>query len=175
MTLNPRVLAVGAVLTLPLLGVLVAALGRDMTVRSPLIGRPAPAFSLPPAGGGTPVGTAELRGQPAVVNFWATWCVPCYQEHGVLTRAASALKGRVRFVGVVYEDSEENVLRFANEYGASYPSLLDPEGRTAIAYGIFGVPETYFIDGNGTVVSKYVGPLSDARLAYELEKVGVTR
>jgi cytochrome c biogenesis protein CcmG, thiol:disulfide interchange protein DsbE len=172
---NRRVLAVGAVLTLPLLGVLVAALGRDMTVRSPLLGKAAPPFSLRPAGGGDPIGTAELRGQPAVVNFWATWCVPCYQEHGVLTRAAAELTGRVRFVGVVYEDTEENVQRFAREQGQSYPSLLDPEGRTAIAYGIFGVPETYFLDASGTIVSKYVGPLSEARLAFELEKAGVHR
>jgi cytochrome c biogenesis protein CcmG/thiol:disulfide interchange protein DsbE len=124
-------------------------------------------------GGGTPIGLAELRGQPAVVNFWATWCVPCYQEHGVLTRAARALEGRVRFVGVVYEDSEENVQRFAREQGAGYPSLLDEDGRTAIAYGIFGVPETFFLDANGNVVSKYVGPLDGERLAGELGKAGV--
>src|SRR6185436_15280905 len=129
--LNRRVLAVGAVLTLPLIGVLVAALGRDTLIRSPLVGKQAPPFSLRPAGGGSPLGTAELHGRPAVVNFWATWCVPCYQEHGVLTRAASELSDRVRFVGVIYEDTEDNVTRFAKEQGAAYPSLLDPEGRTA--------------------------------------------
>ena len=171
--MNRRILAVGLLLTLPLVGVLVAGLGRDLTVRSPLVGRPAPAFSLRPVGGGTPLGTAELRGKPAVVNFWATWCVPCYQEHGVLTRAARALEGRVRFVGVVYEDSEENVMGFVREQGSSYPSLLDDDGKTAIAYGIFGVPETFFLDAGGTVVSKFVGPLDDARLAAELRKAGL--
>lgn len=170
--MNRRVLAVGLVLTLPLVGVLMAGLGRDMTVRSPLVGRPAPAFSLRPVGGGNPIGTAELRGQPAVVNFWATWCVPCYQEHGVLTRAARTLEGRVRFVGVVYEDSEENVQRFSREQGTSYPSLVDTEGRTAIAYGIFGVPESYFLDANGTIVSKYIGPLDEQTLAAGLAKAG---
>jgi cytochrome c biogenesis protein CcmG/thiol:disulfide interchange protein DsbE len=172
---NRRILAVGLLLTLPLVGVLMAGLGRDMTVRSPLVGRAAPAFSLRPVGGGAPIGTAELRGKPAVVNFWATWCVPCYQEHGVLTRAARALEGRVHFLGIVYEDSEENVQRFGREQGASFPSLLDEDGRTAIAYGIFGVPETFFLDAGGTVVSKFVGPLDDARLAAELDKAGVTR
>ena len=171
--MNRRILAVGLLLTLPLVGVLVAGLGRDLTVRSPLVGRPAPAFSLRPVGGGTPLGTAELRGKPAVVNFWATWCVPCYQEHGVLTRAARALEGRVRFVGVVYEDSEENVMGFVREQGSSYPSLVDEDGKTAIAYGIFGVPETFFLDAGGTVVSKFVGPLDDARLAAELRKAGL--
>jgi cytochrome c biogenesis protein CcmG/thiol:disulfide interchange protein DsbE len=172
---NRRVLAVGLLLTLPLVGVLMAGLGRDLTVRSPLVGRAAPAFALRPVGGGATVGTAELRGRPAVVNFWATWCVPCYQEHGVLTRAARALDGQVHFVGVVYQDSEENVQRFAKEHGDAYPSLVDEGGRTAIAYGIFGVPETYFLDAAGTIVSKYVGPLDEAQLAAELRKAGFGR
>lgn len=171
--MNRRVLAVGLVLTLPLVGVLLAGLGRDMTVRSPLVGRPAPAFSLRPVGGGPPVGTAELRGLPAVVNFWATWCVPCYQEHGVLTQAARALEGRARFVGVIYEDTEENVQRFARDQGASYPSLVDADGRAAIAFGIFGVPETYFLDANGTIVSKHIGPLDAQTLAARLAQAGL--
>jgi cytochrome c biogenesis protein CcmG/thiol:disulfide interchange protein DsbE len=170
---NRRVLAVGLVLTLPLVGLLLAGLGRDLTVRSPLVGRPAPAFSLRPVGGGPPVGTAELRGRPAVVNFWATWCVPCYQEHGVLTAAARSLEGRARFVGVIYEDTEENVLRFARDQGASYPSLVDADGRAAIAFGIFGVPETYFLDANGTIVSKYIGPLDAQTLAARLAQAGL--
>jgi cytochrome c biogenesis protein CcmG/thiol:disulfide interchange protein DsbE len=172
---NRRILLVGLLLTLPLVGVLMAGLGRDMTVRSPLVGRAAPAFSLPPVGGGVALGTAELRGQPAVVNFWATWCVPCYQEHGTLTRAARALEGKARFVGVIYQDSEENVQEFVRKQGSAYPSLMDENGRTAIAYGIFGVPETYFLDAGGTVVSKYVGPLDDAQLALELRKAGLSQ
>ena len=171
--MNRRVLAVGLVLTLPLVGVLLAGLGRDLTVRSPLVGRPAPAFSLRPVGGGPPVGTAELRGRPAVVNFWATWCVPCYQEHGVLTAAARELEGRARFVGVIYQDTEENVQRFARDQGASYPSLVDADGRAAIAFGIFGVPETYFLDASGTIVSKHIGPLDAQTLAARLAQAGL--
>jgi cytochrome c biogenesis protein CcmG, thiol:disulfide interchange protein DsbE len=170
---NRRVLLVGLLLVLPLLGVLVSGLGRDLTVRSPLVGRAAPAFSLRPVGGGPAVATADLRGKPAVVNFWATWCVPCYQEHGVLTSAAKALEGQVRFVGIIYEDSEDNVQQFTREQGAAYPSLIDDGGRAAIAYGIFGVPETYFLDAAGTIVSKYVGPLDEAQLAAELRKAGL--
>jgi cytochrome c biogenesis protein CcmG/thiol:disulfide interchange protein DsbE len=171
---NRKVFAVGLILTLPLVGVLMAGLGRDLTVRSPLVGRAAPAFSLPRVGGGgPPVGTSDLRGQPAVVNFWATWCVPCYQEHGVLTAAARELEGRVRFVGVIYEDSEDNVREFSRKHGEAYPSLLDEAGRTAIAYGIFGVPETYFLDASGTIVAKHVGPLDEASLAAQLRKAGL--
>ena len=169
--MNRKVLGVGLVLTVPLVGLLLASLGRDVSaVRSPLIGRPAPAFSLPPVGGGPRVSLADLRGQPVVLNFWATWCVPCYQEHGVLTQSAAALAGRVRFLGVVYEDDEESVQSFLRQQGGSYPSLMDDQGRAAVAYGVYGVPETYFLDANGTVVAKYVGPLDQTQLAAQLEK-----
>jgi cytochrome c biogenesis protein CcmG/thiol:disulfide interchange protein DsbE len=172
--LNRRVLSVGLVLVVPLLGVLMAGLGRDPhLVRSPLVGRPAPSFSLPPVGGGAPVTLADLRGRPAVLNFWATWCVPCLDEHGVLTQAARSLQGRAQFVGIVYQDDEANVRRFLGQHGAGYPSVLDEQGRTAIAYGIYGVPETFFIDASGTIVAKYTGPLGPAELAANLRKAGL--
>jgi cytochrome c biogenesis protein CcmG/thiol:disulfide interchange protein DsbE len=173
---NRRVLGVGLCVALPLVGLLVASLGRDThAVRSPLVGRPAPGFSLVPVGGGPRVSLADLRGQPVVLNFWATWCVPCYEEHGVLTRAARAMEGRVRFLGVVYEDDEEAVQSFVREQGGSYPSLLDEQGRTAVAYGVFGVPETYFLDAGGTVVAKHLGPLAEAQLAAQLDKARAGR
>ena len=172
--MNRRVFSVGLVLVVPLIGVLMAGLGRDpRVVRSPLVGRPAPAFSLPPVGGGAPVSLAELRGRPAVLNFWATWCVPCLEEHGVLREAARSLEGRVQFLGIVYQDDEANVARFLGQHGRTYPSLLDDHGRTAIAYGIYGVPETFFLDPNGTVVAKYTGPLDPAELAANLRKAGL--
>jgi cytochrome c biogenesis protein CcmG/thiol:disulfide interchange protein DsbE len=91
----------------------------------------------------------------------------------VLTAAARELEGRVRFVGVIYEDSEDNVREFSRKHGKAYPSLLDEAGRTAIAYGIFGVPETYFLDASGTIVAKHVGPLDEASLAAQLRKAGL--
>jgi cytochrome c biogenesis protein CcmG, thiol:disulfide interchange protein DsbE len=158
---NRRVLLVGALLTLPVVWVLAANMGRDPhRVQSPLVGRPAPAFALPEVGTGTPVALAELLGKPVVVNFWATWCVPCWEEHDVLVGAARALDGRVAFLGIVYNDEEEKILRFLREMGGAYPSLLDPEGRTSIAYGVYGVPETFFIDAQGTIVAKHEGPLT---------------
>jgi cytochrome c biogenesis protein CcmG/thiol:disulfide interchange protein DsbE len=91
--------------------------------------------------------------------------VPCYQEHPALNGAAQAMQGDVQFLGVVYEDDPSRVRAFLQERGNAYPSLLDEGGRTAIAYGVYGVPETYFLDGAGRIVEKYVGPLDPATIA----------
>jgi cytochrome c biogenesis protein CcmG/thiol:disulfide interchange protein DsbE len=162
---NKRVLVVGLVVVIPLLSVLVLNLGRDPhSVRSPLVGRPAPPFSLVPAGGGDPVSLESLRGRAVVVNFWATWCVPCFQEHGALTGAARAFRD-VRFLGVVYEDEEARIRAFLRERGTAYPTLMDPGGKAAMAYGVFGVPETFFIDAEGRIIEKYAGPLDPDTIA----------
>jgi len=163
--INTRVLVMGLVIVVPLIAILVLNLGRDPhTVRSPLVGRPAPAFSLVPIGGGDPVSLESLRGRPVVINFWATWCVPCFQEHAALAAAARGLRD-VRFLGVVYEDEEVRTQAFLQQRESAYPSLMDPEGKTAIAYGVFGVPETFFIDRAGRIVEKYVGPLERSTIS----------
>jgi len=150
----------------PLLGNLVANLGRDPhMVASPLIGRPAPPFALVPLGGGPAVSLESLRGRPVVLNFWASWCVPCVQEHAALTNAARLMGGDARFYGVVYEDEEARAKDFLAMRGSAYPSLADPDSKTAIAYGVFGVPETYFISPGGTIADKFVGPLTPDAIA----------
>ena len=168
--MNRNVLGAGLALSLPLLVILFANLGRDPhAVESPLIGRPAPAFSLTPVDPGPPVSLASLKGRPVVLNFWATWCVPCVEEHQALAAAAQRLGDGAQFLGVVYEDEAPLVRRFLEQHGKAYPSLLDDDGKAAIAYGVYGVPETYFIDAQGTIVAKFVGPLDpptlDANLA----------
>jgi cytochrome c biogenesis protein CcmG/thiol:disulfide interchange protein DsbE len=161
---NRKVLVAGLAIALPLLAVLVANLGRDPhSVRSPLVGRPAPAFSLAPVGGGSPVALDSLRGKPVVINFWATWCVPCFQEHAALTEGARSLRD-VQFLGIVYEDEEALTHEFLRQRGSAYPSLMDKDGKAAIAYGVFGVPETFFIDASGRIVEKFVGPLDPGTL-----------
>jgi cytochrome c biogenesis protein CcmG/thiol:disulfide interchange protein DsbE len=169
--LNRKVLVLGLLVVLPLIGVLLINLGRNPNqVESPLIGRPAPEFSLPPLGGGEPVTLASLRGRPVVMNFWATWCVPCLEEHEVLTQAASAIGPDAHFLGVVYDDEEPRVRAYLRRRGSSYPSLLDPDGKVAIAFGVYGVPETFFIDGQGTITAKYVGPLDPSTLSSYLRE-----
>jgi cytochrome c biogenesis protein CcmG/thiol:disulfide interchange protein DsbE len=165
------VLVGGLALALPLLAILVANLGRDPhAVASPLVGRPAPGFALTPVDGSAPVSLASLAGRPVVLNFWATWCVPCFEEHEALTQGARTLGPDVQFLGVVYEDSAERIQAFVAERGSSYPSLVDPDSKTAIAYGVFGVPETYFIDASGRIAAKFVGPLTPATLAENVSK-----
>jgi cytochrome c biogenesis protein CcmG/thiol:disulfide interchange protein DsbE len=96
--------------------------------------------------------------------------VPCFEEHGVLTAGARELGSEVQFLGVVYEDEPSRVQAFLAERGGGYPSLVDPDSRTAIAYGVFGVPETFFIDARGSIVAKHVGPLTVAALAENVRK-----
>jgi cytochrome c biogenesis protein CcmG/thiol:disulfide interchange protein DsbE len=162
---NRRVLVAGLVVTLPLVGLMLMSLGRDPhKMDSPLVGRKAPLFALRPLGGGAPVTLESLRGKTVVVNFWASWCVPCVEEHPVLSAAPARFGPDVVFLGVVYEDEEPAVQQFLSQYGAAYPSLVDDGGKVSIAYGVYGVPETYFIAGDGTIVNKYVGPLRPEQL-----------
>lgn len=170
--MNRRVLIVGLLVVLPLVGILLANLGRDpQAIATPLVGKEAPAFTLPPlAKDGAPVGLASLRGRPVILNFWASWCAPCQLEHPVLVQAARD-NPDVSFLGIVYEDEPERAQAFLDRLGSGYPSLLDPQGQTAIAYGIAGVPETYFIDRDGRIVAKFVAPIDDNTMAQALELV----
>jgi cytochrome c biogenesis protein CcmG, thiol:disulfide interchange protein DsbE len=164
--MNRKVLIVGLAVALPLLALLFANLGRDPhMVDSPLIGHAAPPFALRRVGGGDPVALADLKGRPVVLNFWATWCAPCQEEHPELLAVARALGASVQFLGVVYEDEEDSIVEYLKDRGQAYPSLMDDGGRAAIAYGVFGVPETFFINGEGQIVAKHVGPLDRDLLA----------
>jgi cytochrome c biogenesis protein CcmG/thiol:disulfide interchange protein DsbE len=171
-SLNRRVLLLGLIVVAGLLAVLLLNLGRDPhSIRSPLVGRTAPAFALPAVGGGAPVTSETLRGRPLVLNFWATWCAPCLQEHETLVSTARALGSDVQFLGVVYEDDEDRVQAFLRRHGSSYPSLMDPGAKAAIAYGVAGVPETYFIDAKGVIRAKVAYPLDPDTMAENIRKV----
>jgi cytochrome c biogenesis protein CcmG/thiol:disulfide interchange protein DsbE len=169
--MNRRVLIAGLALVLPLVVILLIGLGRDpRLVRSPIVGRAAPSFSLRPVGGGPPVSLESLKGRAVALNFWATWCAPCAREHEVLASGARTWGDRVQFLGLVYEDQEGAVQDFLQERGTAYPSLLDDSGRTAIAFGVYGVPETFFISPGGTIVEKFAGPLTTSSLNAKLAK-----
>lgn len=172
--MNRKVLIAGLVIVVPFIVLLVMNLGRDPhKVESPLVGKAAPPFALREVGTSDVFDVGALRGKPIVLNFWATWCVPCYAEHGVLVSSAKALGSKVQFLGVVYDDTEPKILQFLDENGRSYPTLFDEQGRTAIAYGVYGVPETFFIDPEGTIVAKFEGPLSPQSLFENLRKAGL--
>lgn len=164
--MNKKILLAGLLIIVPLIVLFAVSFGRDPhAVKSPLIGRQAPPFTLRTYDDGKVVTLDSLKGRPVVVNFWATWCLPCQQEHGVLTNGSKRFGDQVQFVGVVYEDEKPKIQQFLDRYGSGYPALMDEGGKTAIAYGVTGVPETFFIDANGKIVSKFAGPLDPGMLA----------
>jgi cytochrome c biogenesis protein CcmG/thiol:disulfide interchange protein DsbE len=169
---NRTVLIVGGIIGAALLGVLFMSLGNDPSaINSPLIGRPAPPFALKAVGTGEMLDLQQLRGRPVVINFWATWCGPCWEEHPTLVQNARILGSNVQFVGVVFNDTEDKIQTFLRERGSAYPTVLDEKGKTAIAYGVGGVPETFFINRQGTIVAKYSGPMNSEILQSYVQKV----
>jgi cytochrome c biogenesis protein CcmG/thiol:disulfide interchange protein DsbE len=169
--MNRTVLIAGIVIFVALVGVLLLNLGHDPSaIDSPLIGKQAPSFALKAVGTGETVDLAKLRGKPTIINFWATWCGPCYEEHPTLVQNAKMLGNDVQFVGVVFNDTEQKIQAFLADRGSAYPTLLDESGKTAIAYGVGGVPETFFLDRGGKIVAKYTGPMSTEDIQANLAK-----
>jgi len=166
---NRIVLLVGALLVVPLLVFLAIGFRFDpRAIDSPLIGQPAPLFELADLDGDV-VSLADLRGTPVVINFWATWCQPCIVEHPVLQAEARRWEGRVRFLGVIYQDQPEPIRSFLARRGTWGPALVDPGSRVAIAYGVYGAPETFVIDPEGRIVDKITGLVDPRRLTRLLE------
>ena len=154
--------------------------GDPSKIPSALIGRPVPQTSLPAleglAAGGAPVpglDPATFKGKVSVVNVWASWCVPCHDEAPLLTELAR--DKRLQLVGINYKDAPDNARRFLGRYGNPYGIVgVDGNGRAAIEWGVYGVPETFVIGRDGTIVYKMVGPVTaeniDSVLKVEIEK-----
>jgi cytochrome c biogenesis protein CcmG/thiol:disulfide interchange protein DsbE len=136
-----------------------------------LLDKPAPDFTLPEVMGGPDVQLASLKGRPVVINFWASWCGPCKMEHPVLEWGAKQFGQQAQFLGVVFEDTQENAEGYLKRNGAAYPQLLDPRGATAVDYGAAGVPETYFIDAAGVIRHKHIGPISPPQLREQITRL----
>jgi cytochrome c biogenesis protein CcmG, thiol:disulfide interchange protein DsbE len=140
--------------------------GDPSRVPSALIGRPVPAFALKPLEGltaqGQPVpglSAEDLKGRVTVVNVWASWCGPCREEHPFLVELAR--DPSIRVVGINYKDNPENARRFLGALGNPFSAVgVDPNGRTAIDWGVYGVPETFVIGPDGTIRHKQIGPLT---------------
>lgn len=128
------------------------------TMQSALLGRPAPEFSLPALGGGT-VSSRELLGKPWVLNVWGSWCVACRDEHPVLLDIAR--RGEVPLIGLNWRDEQEDAVGWLQKLGDPYTvTAVDREGRTAIEFGVYGAPETFFVDAGGFVQYRHVGPMT---------------
>jgi cytochrome c biogenesis protein CcmG, thiol:disulfide interchange protein DsbE len=133
-------------------------LQRDPTkIPSPLIGKPAPAFELPTLDGAR-LASASLGGAPVLVNFWASWCTPCLQEHALLMELA---RSGVKIVGLNYKDDPQAARQWLARHGNPFAAIAqDRDGRVGLDWGVYGVPETFAVDAAGVIRHKHIGPMT---------------
>jgi cytochrome c biogenesis protein CcmG/thiol:disulfide interchange protein DsbE len=154
--------------------------GDPSRIPSALIGHPAPQTALPALDGlannGAPVpglDPAAFKGKVSIVNVWASWCVPCHDEAPLLTELAKDT--RIQMIGINYKDTSDNARRFLGRYGNPFASVgVDGNGRAAIEWGVYGVPETFIVGRDGNIAYKLVGPISpdniDSVLKVQIDK-----
>ncbi|MCK8781340.1 DsbE family thiol:disulfide interchange protein [Rhizobium sp. NTR19] len=144
--------------------------GRDISaIPSALIGKNAPSLNLPPLEGSNTAALtdAAMKGKLTLVNVFASWCVPCRQEHPILKELAK--DSRITVVGINYKDRNDNALRFLGELGNPYKAIgVDPNGKAAIDWGVYGIPESYLVGPDGTILYKKVGPFDERSLNQDL-------
>ncbi len=159
---------------LPLAWLLLSGFGRDpREISSPLIGQPAPAWTLTTLDGNS-LSSEDLAGRPYIVNFWASWCGPCVDEHPVLTGTQASHGDELALVGVLYQDAPSDAEGFLARYGdTGYRHVVDDDGRLAIDFGVTGPPETFFVDADGVIRDRQFGPLSEALMEQRLASIGV--
>ncbi|MDW9842088.1 DsbE family thiol:disulfide interchange protein [Sinorhizobium meliloti WSM1022] len=146
--------------------------GRDVSeIPSALIGTKAPMLAMPPLeGAATPPGEpmpalddAAVKGKLTLVNVWASWCVPCRQEHPIILELSK--DPRLNVVGINYKDRNENALRFLGELGNPFSAIgVDPNGKAAIDWGVYGIPESFLVAADGTILYKRAGPFDEKSL-----------
>jgi cytochrome c biogenesis protein CcmG/thiol:disulfide interchange protein DsbE len=169
---NWRRSALATIGAVPLIALFAYGFTRDPgEIPSPMPGREAPTFALDVFAPGEaplarPVGDTirltDLAGKVVVVNFWASWCLACRDEHTALSETAvSYADSPTQFIGVLYNDRSPSAIEWIRDMGGqSYPSVLDAGSRTAINYGLYGVPETFIIDPHGRIAYKHMGPIT---------------
>ena len=143
----------------------------------PLVGHAAPDFTLAmlhPHSGQSTLALSNFKGKPVVLNFWASWCDPCKEEAPLLERSwkqAQAQGKDVVFLGIDYQDSSNNGLKFLQQYSVTYPTVVDADGSAAMKYGVTSLPQTVFINRNGTVMSKVPREITAQALSSNLQLI----
>ena len=171
--MRSRLIVSVAILTpaLAVLGLLAYGFGREpKDIPSPLVGRPAPAFTVGLFDGST-VRLVDLQDKVVLVNFWASWCPPCRTEAPVLEAAWRKVKDSgVVFLGINTQDNEDAARDFLDEFSISYPNGRDPGGKIAIDYGIWGLPESFVIDRGGRISYKHVGAIGRDTITAKIDE-----
>jgi cytochrome c biogenesis protein CcmG, thiol:disulfide interchange protein DsbE len=156
----------------PLIAVMAYGFTRDpREIPSPLVGRSAPAFTVRLMDG-EELSLTDLRGKVVFLNFWASWCPPCRAEARMLEASWKAHReaGDVVFLGINMQDREEAAREFLREFGITYPNGIDGGSRIAISYGVWGIPETFFLDPAGRITYKQVGALDPEVIHVKLDE-----
>lgn len=155
----------------PLLWLFAFGFTRDTKyINSPLLAKPATPFTLT-LFDGQKLTLQDLRGKAVFLNFWSSWCPPCRAEARDLEAAWQQVKDKeVVFLGVAIQDTEKNALDFIKEFSVTYPNGLDHSGRISIDYGVWGIPESFFIDPQGRITYKHVGGIRAALVIAKLEE-----
>ncbi len=146
--------------------------GDPSRLPSVLIGKQAPSLSLPPLAGVNLPGLEPeaLKDNVTVVNVWASWCVPCREEHPFLVKLAA--DKRIALVGINYKDAEDNARAFLTRFGNPFRAIgVDRGGRAAIEWGVYGVPETFIVGRDGKILHKHIGPIDDRSLPVILKEI----
>lgn len=176
--MNYRRFLIPGIVILVIVG-FVTLLSVGLFIKDPLTGssgaarvsRPAADFTLPLFSGGE-LTLSSLKGNPVVINFWASWCPPCRDEAPILEKVWRLYRDRgVTFIGVAIQDTEKNALAFIEEFGITYPNGRDQGGRITIDYGVGGIPVTFFVDSEGLIVSRWVGALNEDLLIARIEEL----
>jgi cytochrome c biogenesis protein CcmG/thiol:disulfide interchange protein DsbE len=141
-------------------------------IRTGTVGKPAPALTFQRLDGSGEVAPAELSGKVVVLNFFASWCLPCLQENPALVRVYERYRASdVVVLGVNLQESRENGLAYVKRMGIAWTTVADDDGRVALSYGVFGPPETFFIGPDGVIAGRHIGPIDEATLVNGIEKL----
>jgi cytochrome c biogenesis protein CcmG/thiol:disulfide interchange protein DsbE len=167
-----RALIVGVAVAVPVVVLLALGFrGHNQPIASPLVGHAAPTFSLRTLDGHQTLALTSFRGRPVVINFWQSSCIPCRQENPLLLKAYRTYGRKVAFIGVSYQDGLSSAEAYVHKTGDAWPTVRDPGGTTAINYGVYGIPETFFIDRSGIIRYKSVGPVTPPVMDRELSLI----